>query len=139
MRDRVNNLCSVHSGNSLSLTTPHFHWSALPDTPTHLNHITWSSLPQDQHPDIFLVPSDEIPTCLSLYLAAEMSWTYTLRIIFHRAEIADDGLERWTCNSEGGWEMHYGSLKGPMPQNVTAEKALRTRRVCPTCCVVPLA
>jgi hypothetical protein len=140
MRRRVNNLCSVHSGNQLSLTTPHFHWNQIPDdTPTHSNHITWKSLPEDQHPDIFLVPADQIPTCFSLYLATEMSWTYTLKVVFSRAKIEQDGLEKWTSETEGGWVMYYGTIKGPMGSEVSPERALKTRRVCPTCVIVPLA
>ena len=151
IRYRVTNLCSVHSGNVLSLTTPHFHWWRIKTlknnrrpnfpkgTPTHLNYIAWTSLPRDQHPDIFLAPLDNIPTCFSLYLAAEMSWTYTIKVIFHRAEVASDGVEKWTADSEGGWEMYYGTVKGPMQYKVTPEEALKARRVCPTSLVAPLA
>jgi hypothetical protein len=137
---RINNLCSVHTGNALSLSTPHFHWQGQDsNVSTHLNHVTWSELPEDQHPDIFLVPAEEIPTCFSLYLARDMSWTYTLRIIFRRAEVSDDGVEKWVADSEGGWEMHYGTIKGPVQQGVPPERALKWRRVCPTKLVVPLA
>lgn len=136
VRTRVNNLCSVHSGNSLSLTTPHFHWNEPPLTPTNSLFIAWTDLPDDQHPDIFLVPAEEIPTCFSLYLAREMSWTYTLRIVFARSEIGDDGVEKWT--SKGGWEMYYGTVKGPMRRDITNERALKWRRVCPTRVVVPI-
>jgi hypothetical protein len=136
----VNNLCSVHSGNQLSLTTPHFHWDEPPrDTPTHHTHIIWHALPEDQHPDIFLVPADEIPTCFSLYLGAEMSWTYTLKVRFHRDTVADDGVEKWIAGTEGGWEMYYGTRKGPMKSDTSPERALKFRRVCPTCVVVPLS
>ena len=140
IKTRINNLCSVHSGNQLSLTTPHFHWNKVPsDTLSHSKHITWSSLPEDQHPDIFLPTADSIPTCFSLYLASEMSWTYTLRIVFHQSGVEDDGVERWYADSEGGWEMYYGTIKGPVIRDVSSERALRTRRVCPIRCVVPLA
>jgi len=133
----VNNLCSVHSGNQLSLTTPHFHWDEPPTNhPTHVPYITWNGLPQDQHPDIFLVPADEIPTCFSLYLAPEMSWTYTIRVTFRRAEIADDGIEKWVA--DGGWAMYYGRMQGPMPREISVERALKARRVCPTTVVVPI-
>jgi hypothetical protein len=118
----------------------HFHWGPSKQPyPTHLNSVTWSSLPEDQHPDIFLVPSDVIETCFSLYHAAEMSWTYVIRVQFHRADIADDGVERWVADTEGGWEMYYGTLQGPMEKDIPPEQALKTRRVCPTCVVVPLA
>ena len=140
IRTRINNLCSVHGGNQLNLTTPHFHWNQIPsDIPTHSKHITWPSLPEDQHPDLFLRTTDSIPTCFSLYLASEMSWTYTLRIVFHQSGVEDDGVERWYADSDGGWEMYYGTIKGPMRRDESFEKALRTRRVCPTRCVVPLA
>ena len=65
-----------------------------------------------------------------------MSWTYTLRIVFQRAEVGDDGVEKWI--SAGGWEMYYGTIKGPMRKDVTNERALKWRRVCPTRVVVPL-
>jgi hypothetical protein len=138
IRARINNLCSVHDGSTLSLTTSHFHWNGVPNTSTHSSHITWNSLPEDQHPDIFLRAADEIPTSFSLYLPSEMSWTHTLRIVFRRAEIAADGTEKWIADSEGGWEMHYGTIKGPMRRDATSEQALRARRVCPTRCVIPL-
>src|SRR5437016_3652566 len=128
IRTRINNLCSVHSGNQLSLTTPHFHWNEVPsDTQTHSNHITWPTLPDDQHPDIYLIPSTEIPTCFSLYLASEMSWTYTIRIVFHQSGVADDGVEKWFAESDGGWEMYYGTIKGPMKRDVSPQTALRAR------------
>lgn len=104
-----------------------------------MNHAVWSELPEDQHPDIFLVPAEQIPTCFSLYLAGDMSWTYTLRVIFRRAEVAEDGIEKWVADSEGGWEMYYGTIKGPVQHGVTAERALKWRRVCPTRLVVPLS
>ena len=66
-----------------------------------------------------------------------MSWTYTVRIVFRRAEVADDGVEKWVA--DGGWEMYYGTIKGPMPNDATPEQELKSRRVCPTCVVVPLA
>jgi hypothetical protein len=80
-----------------------------------------------------------MPTCFSLYIAAEMSWTYTLKVRFRRDSIADDGVEKWIADSEGGWEMYFGIIKGPMPKDTMPERALKTRRVCPTCVVVPLA
>ena len=139
IKSRVNNLCSVHSGNTLSLTTPHFHWGFYSQAESHSQRIIYGNLPDDQHPDIFLVPAEEIPTCFSAYLSQEMSWTYTLRIVFLRVEVGDDGVEKWTCNSDGGWEMYYGTIKGPMKMGVSPERALKTRRVCPMMCVVPLA
>ena len=65
--------------------------------------------------------------------------TYTIRITFRLAEVADDGVEKWTADSEGGWEMYYGTIKGPMEKGVSDERALKTRRVCPTGVKVPLA
>lgn len=35
--------------------------------------------------------------------------------------------------------MYYGTIKGPMKMGVSPERALKTRRVCPIMCVVPLA
>lgn len=102
-----------------------------------MSTITWTGLPQDQHPDIFLVPAEEIPTCFSVYLAEEMSWTYTLRVTFRRAYIADDGVETWIA--DGGWVMYYGRMQGPMPEDMSLERALKARRVCPTTVTVPLA
>ena len=140
IRIRVNKLCSVHSGNQLSLTTPHFHWNEIPsNAPTNCNYITWDALPEDQHPDIFLQPSISIPTCFSLYVASEMSWTYTLRVVFHLSEVEDDGIEKWFSESEGGWVMYYGTIKGPMKSDVSEERALKYRRVRPVRCVTPLA
>ena len=68
-----------------------------------------------------------------------MSWTYTIRVHFRLASVADDGVEKWVADSEGGWEMYYGTLKGPMEKDVPPERALKTRRVCPIGVVVPLA
>ena len=65
-----------------------------------------------------------------------MSWTYTLRVNFHRDEIADDGVERWIA--DGGWTMSYGRMQGPMPEDMSMERALKARRVCPTTLTVPL-
>jgi hypothetical protein len=79
---------------------------------------------------------EEIPTCFSLYLASEMSWTYTIRVTFRRQEIADDGVEKWVA--EGGWVMYYGRMQGPMPEDMSNERALKARRVCPTTVKVPL-
>jgi len=140
IRIRVNNLCTVHSGNQLSLTTPHFHWYAPPpNTPTNSNHIMWTSVPEDQHPDVVLLRSEEIPTRFSLYLSTEMSWTYTVQIMFHRQGIAADGVEKWISNRDGGWKIYYGIIKGPVDRDVSPEQSLNLRRVRPTCVVVPLA
>lgn len=35
--------------------------------------------------------------------------------------------------------MYYGTIKGPMEKEVSPERALKTRRVCPTGVKVPLA
>ena len=53
--------------------------------------------------------------------------------------MADDGVEKWVADSEGGWEMYYGTIKGPMERDISPERALKARRVCPTCVVVPLS
>lgn len=101
--------------------------------------MSWSSLPEDQHPDIFITPSNTIPCCFSLYLAAEMSWTYTIRVIFELHEKAADGVELWVADSDGGgWEMYYGCQQGPMREGVPADLALRLHRVCPTRVVLPI-
>jgi hypothetical protein len=52
--------------------------------------------------------------------------------------VADDGVEKWIADSEGGWEMYYGSIKGPVREGTSPERALKVRRVCPTRVVVPL-
>ena len=67
-----------------------------------------------------------------------MSWTYTLQVVFLRDEVAEDGVEKWTCDLDGGWEMYYGTIKGPMNIGISLERELKSRRVCPTMCVVPL-
>lgn len=64
-----------------------------------------------------------------------MSWTYTLRVVFFRASIEGDGIERWTS---GGWEMDYGTIEGPVERGAYQEHELKSRRVYPTRCVIPL-
>jgi hypothetical protein len=137
IRSRVTNLCSVHSGNQLSLTTPHFHWEEPPqDQPTHLDYMTWTGPPLDQHPDIFVQTAQDMPTCFSLYLAKEMSWTYTLRVTFHREEVEEDGVERWTA--PGGWILYFGRMVGPMAESIRSDREVKLRRLCPCTVMVPL-
>jgi hypothetical protein len=102
--------------------------------------MVWSSLPDDQHPDIFLTPTKEIPCCFSIYLAAESSWTYTVRVIFRLSERGEDGVELWRAEEfGGGWRMWYGSRKGPMKEDVPEDIAVRLQRVCPTQVRLPLS
>jgi hypothetical protein len=69
-----------------------------------------------------------------------MSWTYTIRVIFHLREQAEDGVELWVADSDGGgWEMHYASQKGPMRETIPPDLALRLHRVCPTSVTIPMA